>query len=49
MITSVPDLPPILGGLIGGCVVYPAIAYGAGYASKGKLTAKGIGAEPSGT
>jgi cytosine permease len=50
MITSVPDLPPILGGLIGGCVVYPAIAYAAGYASKGKLTAKGIGAaERSGT
>ena len=49
MITYVPDLPPILGGLIGGCAVYPAIAYAAGYASRGKLTAKGIGAERSGT
>jgi cytosine permease len=49
MIAYVPDLPPILGGLIGGCAVYPAIAYAAGYASRGKLTAKGIGAERSGT
>ena len=49
MITYVPDLPPILGGLIGGCAVYPAIAYAVGYASRGKLTAKGIGAERSGT
>lgn len=49
MITYVPDLPPILGGLIGGCAVYPLIAYAAGYASRGKLTAKGIGAERSGT
>ena len=49
MITYVPDLPPILGGLIGGCGVYPLIAYAAGYASRGKLTAKGIGAERSGT
>jgi creatinine amidohydrolase/Fe(II)-dependent formamide hydrolase-like protein len=46
---GIPDLPPILGGLIGGCAVYPAIAYAIGYASKGKLTAKGIGAERSGT
>ncbi len=49
MITYVPDLPPILGGLIGGCAVYPAIAYATGYASRGKRTAKGIGAERSGT
>ena len=45
ILTYVPDLPPMIGGLVGGVAVYPAIAYAAGYASKGKLTEKGMGVE----
>ena len=48
ILAYVPDLPPILGGIIGGCGVYPAVAYAAGYASKGKLTEKGMGIEKGG-
>jgi len=49
ILTEVPDLPPMIGGLVGGVAVYPAIAYAAGYASKGKLTEKGMGVEKGGS
>lgn|GEM_PF-606964 len=38
-----PDLPPVLGGLIGGIGVYPAVAKATGYTLSGKLTTKGLG------
>lgn len=40
---AVPDLPAVVGGLIGGVGVYPAVAKLTGYTKGGKLTAKGIG------
>lgn len=39
----VPDLPAVVGGLIGGVGIYPAVAYATGYCKNGRLTAKGIG------
>jgi cytosine permease len=39
----VPDLPAVLGGLIGGVGVYPAVAYATGYCKNGRLTPKGLG------
>jgi cytosine permease len=43
----VPDLPAVLGGLIGGVGVYPAVAYATGYCKGGRLTAKGLGTAAS--
>jgi cytosine permease len=40
---SAPDLPPVIGGLIGGIVIYPVIAKLQGYFNGGILTAKGLG------
>jgi cytosine permease len=40
---SVPDLPAVIGGLIGGCGVYPLVAKLMGYTKDGRLTPKGIG------
>jgi cytosine permease len=44
---AAPDLPPALGGLIGGIGVYPAVAKATGYFKAGKLTAKGLGTRAS--
>ncbi|MDQ3726980.1 MAG: cytosine permease [Thermoproteota archaeon] len=41
--TSVPDLPPALGGLIGGIGVYPVVAKAMGYCKNGRLTPKALG------
>jgi hypothetical protein len=40
---AVPDLPAVIGGLIGGVGVYPAVARYMGYTKGGRLTQKGIG------
>jgi hypothetical protein len=40
---AVPDLPAVIGGLIGGVGVYPAVARYMGYTKGGRLTKKGIG------
>jgi hypothetical protein len=40
---AVPDLPAVIGGLIGGIGVYPAVAKYMGYTKGGRLTDKGIG------
>jgi hypothetical protein len=40
---AVPDLPAVIGGLIGGVGVYPAVARYMGYTKGGRLTEKGIG------
>lgn len=40
---SVPDLPAVIGGIIGGCGVYPLVAKLTGYTKNGRLTPKGIG------
>jgi hypothetical protein len=40
---AVPDLPAVIGGLIGGVGVYPAVARYMGYTKGGRLTDKGIG------
>ena len=38
-----PDLPPVIGGLIGGIVIYPAVAKLKGYFRNGQLTEKALG------
>jgi hypothetical protein len=43
IVVSVPDLPAVIGGLIGGCGVYPLVAKLMGYTKNGRLTPKGIG------
>jgi len=40
---TAPDLPAVIGGLIGGIGVYPIVAKATGYFMNGKLTAKGLG------
>ena len=40
---AVPDLPAVIGGLVGGVGVYPAVARYMGYTKGGRLTDKGIG------
>nr|MDQ3719040.1 cytosine permease [Thermoproteota archaeon] len=40
---SVPDLPPAVGGLIGGIGVYPVVAKMMGYCKNGRLTPKALG------
>jgi cytosine permease len=40
---AVPDLPAVIGGLIGGVGVYPAVARYMGYTKGGRLTDRGIG------
>jgi hypothetical protein len=40
---AIPDLPAVIGGLIGGIGVYPAVAKYMGYTKGGRLTDKGIG------
>jgi cytosine permease len=41
--TSIPDLPPAVGGLIGGIGVYPPVAKAMGYCKNGRLTPKALG------
>jgi len=41
--TSVPDLPPAVGGLVGGIAVYPVVAKAMGYSKNGRLTPKALG------
>jgi hypothetical protein len=45
--TSVPDLPPAIGGLIGGIGVYPVVAKAMGYCKNGRLTPKALGISES--
>lgn len=40
---TAPDLPSVIGGLIGGIGVYPIVAKATGYFMNGRLTAKGLG------
>ena len=40
---TAPDLPSVIGGLIGGIGVYPIVARSTGYFMNGRLTAKGLG------
>lgn len=40
---AIPDLPAVIGGLIGGIGVYPVVAKYMGYTKGGRLTDKGIG------
>ncbi|MGH9976162.1 MAG: hypothetical protein ACRD8Z_10065, partial [Nitrososphaeraceae archaeon] len=40
---ALPDLPTVIGGIIGGCGVYPVVAKLTGYTQNGRLTPKGIG------
>jgi cytosine permease len=40
---TAPDLPAVIGGLIGGIGVYPIMAKSTGYFMNGRLTAKGLG------
>jgi cytosine permease len=40
---AVPDLPAVVGGLIGGVGVYPLVAKLTGYTKDGRLTPKGLG------
>jgi cytosine permease len=40
---AIPDLPTVIGGLVGGCGVYPLVARLTGYTQNGRLTPKGIG------
>ena len=40
---AVPEVPAIVGGLIGGIGVYPLVAKLTGYSNAGKLTPKGLG------
>jgi cytosine permease len=40
---TAPDLPAVIGGLIGGIGVYPIVAKTTGYFMNGRLTAKGLG------
>ena len=40
---TAPDLPAVIGGLIGGIGVYPIVAKTTGYFVNGRLTAKGLG------
>ncbi|MGH9988807.1 MAG: hypothetical protein ACREAS_00045, partial [Nitrososphaera sp.] len=42
-----PDLPPAVGGLIGGIVVYPPVAKAMGYCKDGRLTPKALGTSAS--
>jgi cytosine permease len=43
IVTFVPDIPSVIGGLIGGIGVYPLVARMQGHFKSGRLTAKGIG------
>jgi hypothetical protein len=43
IVTFVPDIPSVIGGLIGGIGVYPLVAKMQGHFKSGRLTAKGIG------
>jgi hypothetical protein len=43
LVIFAPDIPSVIGGLIGGIVVYPIVAKFTGHYEKGRLTAKGIG------
>jgi cytosine permease len=42
---AVPDLPAVIGGLIGGVGVYPLVAKLTGYTKGGKLTPKALGVD----
>ena len=44
---AVPDLPAVVGGLIGGVGVYPLVAKLTGYSKDGRLTPKGLGTSAS--
>lgn len=44
---GIPDLPPAVGGLIGGIAVYPAVAKVMGYCKNGRLTPKALGTSAS--
>jgi cytosine permease len=44
---AVPDLPAVVGGLIGGVGVYPLVAKMTGYTKDGRLTPKGLGTSAS--
>jgi hypothetical protein len=46
---TVPDLPPAIGGLIGGIGVYPVVAKAMGYCKNGRLTEKALGTSASDT
>jgi hypothetical protein len=43
LVIFAPDIPSVIGGLVGGIVVYPIVAKFTGHYEKGRLTAKGIG------
>src|ERR687897_845071 len=43
LVIFAPDIPSVIGGLIGGIVVYPVVAKIKGHSKRGRLTAKGIG------
>jgi hypothetical protein len=43
LVIFAPDIPSVIGGLIGGIVVYPIVAKVTGHYEKGRLTLKGIG------
>jgi cytosine permease len=43
IVIFVPDIPSVIGGLIGGVGVYPLVAKITGHYKSGRLTAKGIG------
>jgi len=43
VVTFFPDIPSVIGGLIGGIGVYPLVAKITGHSKSGRLTAKGIG------
>jgi len=43
IVIFVPDIPSVIGGLIGGIGVYPLVAKITGHSKRGRLTQKGIG------
>jgi hypothetical protein len=43
IVALVPDIPSVIGGLIGGIGVYPLVAKITGHYKSGRLTEKGIG------
>ena len=43
LVIFAPDIPSVIGGLIGGIVVYPVVARITGHYRRGRLTVKGIG------
>ena len=43
IVALIPDIPSVIGGLIGGIGVYPLVAKITGHYKSGRLTEKGIG------